>query len=325
MTAPGVRAPRRPMAWRGRQAALCLYQVLPSTSNRWSFSWPGANMSAATVSITKDGQSVAVLGYDSRDNLGYGDASVVFRPKQRCRIRSSGLLRIAGRGGSVLRGHREWHDWRRGAIVGHLYRHGNRSVREPGRQHHGDHQQRSERRRGRDILRATCRWGNFGTASNASGAYSCTVPTGWSGKLHSPMVGTNFIPAQSFASVTGPVSRNVSATSGVPGCNLDVDNNGLFDPATDGVAILRRIAGFGQSSFAGLAGACAANVTAASIHGAAGASLTGGGYNVTGGSSTLTTTDGWSSCAPCWGLTGSPVISGLGPSLESGANQYVVE
>jgi hypothetical protein len=56
------------------------YQVLPSGSNRWSFSYPNANMSAATVTVTRNGQNIAILGYDTRDNAGYGDASIVFRP-----------------------------------------------------------------------------------------------------------------------------------------------------------------------------------------------------------------------------------------------------
>ena len=294
------------------------YQVLPSTSNRWSFSWPGANMSAATVSITKDGQSVAVLGYDSRDNLGYGDASVVFRPNN---VAASGPAVSYASPGAVDQSYVVTVSGMTGGGVPSSVTYTvtviDPSV-SPDASITGTISNGANGVAGVTFC-AQPAAGVICTASNASGAYSCTVPSGWSGKLHSPMVGTNFIPAQSFASVTGPVSRNVSATSGVPGCNLDVDNNGLFDPATDGVAILRRIAGFGQSSFAGLAGACAANVTAASIHGAAGASLAGGGYNVTGGSSTLTTTDGVVIVRAMLGLTGSPVISGLGLSLESGA------
>jgi hypothetical protein len=56
------------------------YQVLPSGSNRWSFSYPNANMSAATVTISRNGQNIPILGYDTRDNAGYGDATIVFRP-----------------------------------------------------------------------------------------------------------------------------------------------------------------------------------------------------------------------------------------------------
>ena len=159
------------------------------------------------------------------------------------------------------------------------------------------------------------------TASNASGAYSCTVPSGWTGRLHSPMVGSNRIPAQSFANVTSAVTRNVSASSGVPGCNLDVDNNGLFDAATDGVAIMRRMLGFGQSAFAGLAGTCAANTTASAIYAATNASYNAAGYNATGGSATLAATDGEVILRAMLGLTGSAVTNGLGLASEGGASR----
>lgn len=159
------------------------------------------------------------------------------------------------------------------------------------------------------------------TASNASGAYSCTVPSGWTGRLHSPMVGSNRIPAQSFANVTSAVTRNVSASSGVPGCNLDVDNNGLFDAATDGVAIMRRMLGFGQSAFAGLAGTCAANTTASAIYAATNASYNAAGYNATGGSATLPATDGAVILRAMLGLTGSAVTNGLGLASEGGASR----
>ena len=119
-------------------------------------------------------------------------------------------------------------------------------------------------------------------ASNASGAYSCTVPSGWTGRLHSPMVGSNRIPAQSFANVTSAVTRNVrQQRRATPGYNLDVDNNGLFDAATDGVAIMRRMLGFGQSAFAGLARR--RNTTASAIYAATNASYNAAGYNATGG------------------------------------------
>lgn len=156
------------------------------------------------------------------------------------------------------------------------------------------------------------------TVSNASGAYSCTVPNGWSGVLHSPMVGGQRIPAQVFANVTGAVTRNVAATTGVPSCDLDVDNNGLFEAATDGLAILRRALGFGQASFAGLSGTCAANTTAASIHGAANTSFNAGGYNVTGGGATLATTDALVIIRTLLGLSGNAVVDGLGLSSKPG-------
>ena len=152
------------------------------------------------------------------------------------------------------------------------------------------------------------------TASNGAGAYSCTVPNGWTGTLHSPSVANNRIPAQSFTAVSTNVTRNVTALSGVPACNLDVDNNGLIDPATDGVAILRRLLGFNVNAFSGLAGACASNTTASAIFNA-----TASNYNATGGASTLPTTDGLVILRAMFGLTGTAVTNGLGLSRESGA------
>ncbi len=152
------------------------------------------------------------------------------------------------------------------------------------------------------------------TASNASGAYSCTVPNGWSGTLHSPSVAGNRIPPQVFASVTSATTRNVTALSGVPSCNLDVDNNGLIEPATDGVAILSRMLGLGAAAFNGLAGTCAANTTGTAIFNA-----TTSNYNVTGGASTFAATDGLAILRAMSGKTGTDVTNGLGLTREAGA------
>ncbi len=152
------------------------------------------------------------------------------------------------------------------------------------------------------------------SASNGSGVYSCTVPNGWTGTLHSPSVAGNRIPAQSFTAVSGNITRNITALSGIPGCNLDVDNNGLFEPATDGVAILRRLLGFDSAAFAGLAGTCAANISASAIFAA-----TASNYNVTGGALTLPTTDGLVILRAMLGLTGTAVTNSLGLTRESSA------
>ena len=148
------------------------------------------------------------------------------------------------------------------------------------------------------------------TASDGAGTYSCTVPNGWTGTLHSPSVANNRIPAQSFTSVSTNITRNVTALSGIPGCNLDVDNNGLFEPATDGVAILRRMLGYPSAAFSGLAGACAANTSAAAIYNA-----TTSNYNVTGGAQVRATADGLAIIRAMNGKTGTDVTNGL-----SGAN-----
>ncbi|MEO7255876.1 MAG: matrixin family metalloprotease [Casimicrobium sp.] len=152
------------------------------------------------------------------------------------------------------------------------------------------------------------------TASIGSGAYSCTVPNGWTGTLHSPSVANNRIPPQTFAAVNANVTRNVAALSGVPSCNLDVDNNGLIEAATDGVAIMRRMLGFKDAAFAGLAGTCAANTTSTAIFNA-----TNSNYNVTGGSETRAATDGAVILRVMSGLkTDASVTGGLGLVSEPG-------
>jgi uncharacterized protein YkwD len=52
------------------------YDMLPN-SNRWSFSYPGADFAGTTVSVSRAGVPLTVVpvGYD---NLGYGDATTVF-------------------------------------------------------------------------------------------------------------------------------------------------------------------------------------------------------------------------------------------------------
>lgn len=152
------------------------------------------------------------------------------------------------------------------------------------------------------------------TASNASGAYSCTVPSGWTGTLFSPSVSNNRIPPQAFTNVTSATTRNVTALSGVPSCNLDVDNNGLIEPATDGVAILSRMLGLNAAAFSGLAGTCAANTTGTAIFNA-----TTSNYNVTGGASTTAATDGLVILRAMSGKTGTDVTNGLGLTREPGA------
>ena len=144
--------------------------------------------------------------------------------------------------------------------------------------------------------------------------YRCTVPNGWAGTLHSRSVSGNRIPAQIFSAVNADTTRNVTAVAGIPSCNLDVDNNGLFEPAVDGVAILRRIMGFTSAAFAGLSGACAENTTATAIFNA-----TTSNYNATGGALTRPGTDGLVILRAMQGLTGTAVTNGLGLAAESGA------
>ena len=152
------------------------------------------------------------------------------------------------------------------------------------------------------------------TASDGSGAYSCTVPSGWTGLLHAPGPTGLRIKPQSFANVTANLSGQNPVVQSIGACNLDVDNNGLIEPATDGVAILRRMLGVSSSAFAGLSGACAANTTSAAIFAA-----TAGNYNATGGAATRPGTDGVVIARAMQGLTGTAVTNGLGLAAEPGA------
>jgi uncharacterized protein YkwD len=54
------------------------FQNLPSRSNRWSFSFPGANFTAATIMMSGPGGSIPVT-LETIAN-GYGDNTIVFRP-----------------------------------------------------------------------------------------------------------------------------------------------------------------------------------------------------------------------------------------------------
>ncbi len=54
------------------------FQNLPSRSNRWSFSFPAANFSAATVTMSGPGGAIPVT-LETIAN-GYGDNTIVFRP-----------------------------------------------------------------------------------------------------------------------------------------------------------------------------------------------------------------------------------------------------
>lgn len=159
------------------------------------------------------------------------------------------------------------------------------------------------------------------TASNGSGAYSCTVPSGWTGTLHSPIVSGNRIPAQVFSTgVTGATTRNVTAkTHASFSCNLDVDNNGLFEPTIDGVAILRRMHGFGQNTMTGLSGTCAQTTSASALFTAANPTN----FNVTGGAAVRPATDGAVLLRAMRGLVGAGVESGLGLGGESGATRTI--
>lgn len=56
------------------------WPLLPQRSNRWSFSWPGADFSRATVSMTRNGVPLAAPSYEAITN-GYGDNTLVWKPQ----------------------------------------------------------------------------------------------------------------------------------------------------------------------------------------------------------------------------------------------------
>jgi len=301
------------------------YQLLPKVSNRWSFQYPGANFSAATVTMTSGGAAYAPVAYDFRSTgcpTGFTclpDDAIVWRPPLDAggingvfytspgavdKTYTVNITGVTGSGvpssfsytvtvidpavavpvtisGTISNG---------GGVSGVTFC-------------------------ARPSAGVTC------TTSNGAGAYSCTVPSGWTGTLYSPVVGGNRIPAQVFATgVASAVSRNVTAkTSASFACNLDVDNNGLFEPAIDGVAILRRMNGFAEITMAGLSGTCAQNTSTSALFSAANPAN----FNVTGGASVLPATDGIVLLRAMQGFTGSPVTQGIGLSSESGATRTI--
>jgi Metallo-peptidase family M12B Reprolysin-like len=152
--------------------------------------------------------------------------------------------------------------------------------------------------------------------STGTGAYTCTVPAGWSGQLHAAGPTGFRIKPQTFPIVTTNLINRDPVVQSIGACNLDVDNNGLIEPSVDGVAILRRMMGMGAGSFGDLVGAsCAANNTATTIFNA-----TASNYNVTAGTSTTSAArDGMVILRAMQGLTGTSVTNGLGLATESGA------
>ncbi len=303
------------VAWPPKDAFVP-YQLLPGGSNRWSFQYPGANFSSATVTMTSGGAAYAPVAYDFK-STGCGsnclpDDAIVWRPP----LDAAGVngvfytppgsadktytVNIAGVTGF-------------GVPTSFSY---TVTVIDPSISPNPTISGTISN--GGGVAGVTfCARPSAGvscTPSSGAGAYSCTVPNGWAGTLHSPSVSNNRIPAQVFTSVSTNVTRNVTALTGVPTCNLDVDNNGLFEPAIDGVAILRRLAGFNVSAFAGLSGTCAGNSTAAAIFAA-----TASNYNVTGGASSRPSTDGLVILRAMQGLTNTAVTNGLGLTGEAGA------
>jgi hypothetical protein len=56
------------------------YRVMPRWSNRWSFSYPKASFSGATVAMEHEGSEVPLTIEPFENNRGYGDNSLVWKP-----------------------------------------------------------------------------------------------------------------------------------------------------------------------------------------------------------------------------------------------------
>jgi uncharacterized protein YkwD len=238
------------------------YQALPDISNRWSFSWPGANMSAATVSITKNGQPVAIIAYDSRDDFGYGDASVVFRPN---RNSASGpfisysspgaadqpyVVTVSGMtGGGVPSSVTYTVTVIDPAVSPSIAISGNAT------------QSPSGNVDGATICASPSAGVSCGSVN--AGAYSCTVPNGWTGTLHLQAGNAKRAAARRFTTAVTSAQVNqhfvaTDANNATLTCNLDIDNNGLYEAQFDGAMILRKLFGFaGNEQAVAGSGVCA--------------------------------------------------------------------
>jgi hypothetical protein len=245
------------------------YQVLPDVSNRWSFSWPGANMTAATARVTKNGQPVAILGYDSRDNLGYGDASIVFRPNN---VSANGpfvsyanpgagdqdyIVVISGMSGSSVP-----------SSVTYTV-----TVIDPAAVAPVSVSGAASLSAGGNVPDGTtlCADQPAGVTCTpvTSGSFSCTVPSGWTGTLHLQAGNAKRVAAKRFTTgvTTAQTNQNfvvADANNATLTCNLDIDNNGLNEAAIDGAMILRNLFGVvGTEQAISTSGVCAQRVSLA--------------------------------------------------------------
>ncbi len=141
--------------------------------------------------------------------------------------------------------------------------------------------------------------------TTASGNYRCSGPAGWAGSIHPRATGYRIpavvVPSGLAATVTNNLNAQLDST--FPTCNLDVDGNGLLDPATDGAALLRRMLGFSAGSYGNLAGTCAQNSTDAAIFAASSKAA----VAATGAPATLAGSDGLVILRAMRGLTGTAV------------------
>ncbi len=289
------------------------YQALPDVSNRWSFSWPGANMANATVTITKNGQAVAILGYDARDDDGFGDATVVFRPNN-----------IAANGPAVSYTSPGGLDQAYEVTISGLSGNGvpasvnyTVTVIDPASSPNVSVSGVALLAAGGNVPDGTALCANPSAGVNCSamsaGSYSCSVPAGWTGTLHLQAGNSNRVAAKRFASgITSAQSGQnfvVSAATAFA-CNLDIDNDGLFTPSTDGVMVLRRMFGVSGVNVAVASSAACAQRTVASDMAAYVAGRT---YDVRGvGASLSASREGLILLRLMLGLPGSQAVVGTG-------------
>ncbi|MBL8311885.1 MAG: hypothetical protein JNL19_15805 [Burkholderiales bacterium] len=142
----------------------------------------------------------------------------------------------------------------------------------------------------------------------STGNYRCSGPAGWTGSIHPRATGYR-IPAVSVPTgLSAGITRNLNAQldSAFPNCNLDVDGNGFIDPATDGVAMLRRFMGVSSAAFSAPVGACAQNTTTSALYTASGKAA----VAVSGATSSRATGDGMLILRAMQGLTGAAVTTG---------------
>ncbi len=223
------------------------YQVLPDVSNRWSFSWPGADFSAATVSIMKNGSPVAILGYDSRDNFGYGDASIVFRPNN---VAANGpFVSYASPGGvdqdyvvtvSGIAGG--------GAPSSVTY---TVTVIDPAAIPNVTIAGSATLATSGNVAAGTPLCANPSSnvtcsTIDANGQYLCSVPSGWTGTLHLQAGNDSRVAARRYTSgvTTVQIAQNFTVyPANMFACHLDIDNDGRFVASVDGVMLLRHMMG----------------------------------------------------------------------------------
>ena len=266
------------------------YQVLPKNSNAWSFSYPNANMSAANATVTKNGNPVAILGYEARDGAGYGDPAILFRPNN---VASAGEFVSYANPGSVDQSYVVTVSGMTGTGVPASITY-TVTVIDPAAP--GMITINGKIGPAASITDALprvqlCTSGGGVTCGvpSSTGAYSCTAPEGWSGSIHPQLAGYR-IPAQVFTNVGANVTRDIGVRTAAsfPSCNLDIDNNGLLDPAIDGVAIMRQLLGINQAALPALAGVCA-QASSATHNFVASNSFN---FNASGGTPALASSDG---------------------------------